>query len=119
MRLAGETNRAALVRRLIYWKFYLSHLPASDATAKLPLRGNVPIASVVSAPVPVKKAADGISVDVLAKRGCHGVVFDMPLQGAQKLLAERCNSRLFDPADSYGIYEGHLISLRRGTLCAI
>lgn len=112
MRLAGEKNRAAMIRRLIGWKFYPQSSPVPvGAAAKKPVTTQAqPVAPNISV------SPFGVSVSYQENAPAK---FDLLLPIAQNTLIAHGVGHLFDPADRYEMRGGFLISKRRGKLCAL
>jgi hypothetical protein len=119
MRIAGERSRAAMVRRLVYWKFYAPRVEASpvSATASKPVKLPASVAPVAPQPqiatAPRSFAPSGTFTD------SGGPRFDLLLRIAQNVLIAHGVGHLFDSADSYEMRDGFLVSKRRGKLCAL
>jgi len=114
MRLAGEKNRAAIIRRLICWKFYPQSSPASPvgAAAKEPVNAQAQPSVAPNTSVFPFGVSAPYQENVPAK-------FDLLLPIAQNTLIAHGVGHLFDPADRYEMRGGFLISKRRGKLCAL
>jgi hypothetical protein len=106
MRIAGEANRAAMIRRLIGWKFY----PQSS-----PVTANKPVTAQAQSSV-APNTSFGVSAPY---QESAPATFDLLLPIAQNTLIAHGAGHLFDPADRYEMRGGFLMSKRRGKLCAL
>jgi len=110
MRIAGETNRAAMIRRLIGWKFY----PPQSS----PVTANKPVTAPAQPNVAPNISVFPFGVSAPYQESAPAR-FDLLLPIAQNTLIAHGVGHLFDPADRYEMRGGFLISKRRGKLCAL
>ncbi|MHB8527076.1 MAG: hypothetical protein ACYDD2_13070 [Candidatus Acidiferrales bacterium] len=116
MRLAGEKNRAAMIRRLIGWKFYSAE--SSPVPVPVGATANKPVTAQAQPSVAPNASVFPFGASAPYRENAPAK-FDLLLPIAQNTLIAHGAGHLFDPADRYEMSGGFLVSKRRGKLCAL